>query len=150
MREYILGRALASALDQKVHGETDKSPQECLQESPGYFKKPSNEDAWSKDDLKKEFMKDLSQDWENDPEKIAVPWEEKYLSSKEIKTKDLTLGGKVPVMGALFTNNNDERDDDNLDNFVVPWRKEKQKKKSHKNKGKAKSESKKKVITKKK
>jgi His-Xaa-Ser system protein HxsD len=72
MREYILGKVLNSAL--VISSEKDNMEDCCS----------DGKESWDKKDLKKEFMQDLDNDWEEDLEGIAIPWEEKYLNSSEL------------------------------------------------------------------
>ncbi len=105
IREYIVGRALASALPEMGMGEKRKpSGARPMEGKPG--PKP-----WNKDDLEKEFMKRPDSKareadscsfpepgekdpnsafvkdpvWEKDPKGIAIPWEEKYKKRKNKK-----------------------------------------------------------------
>ena len=128
MREYILGKALSSALD----GPLELKNNEKCQSIDSIRDKT----LWDKNDLKKEFMKDFNEDWEKDLKEIAIPWEEKYLSSKKIETKDSALDGKISVKRDFFVENNNECDDNNLDNFVAPWKENKKRKISNNKKNK--------------
>ncbi len=76
MREYILAKVLSSSLNGTPLNQKDSKNQQLINCA-------GDKNLWNKNDLKKEFMKDSGKDWEKDIERIAVPWEEKYLSSKE-------------------------------------------------------------------
>ncbi len=94
LREYIFGRVLASALEKNNYENSQKQSCDQLETSKKYFK----EEKWDENDLIEEFTKDLSQDWKKDPEGIAIPWEEKYLSQdkKKLKNKKIIKNRKKP------------------------------------------------------
>lgn len=119
IREYIIGRALASALPNS--GKLMEKKEETLRRKP-----LDKADAWDKETLTEEFEKALSR--EKDPEGIAVPWEEKHLcldkkSSKQEKEEFI----KEPDWGK------------ESEEIVIPWKKKDQKQEKCKKNKKKKS-----------